>query len=113
VISEEVDEKYDIPEIEFNLDEKKKKIKDNLRNVVEPSYQSDVLAHIIGGVLEKKTIEASKVKYESAKKIAEENAKKERENDADKDNIREDLTVDDEIFDWSRAIIFAQISKNA
>ena len=51
--------------IEYNLNEQKTKIKDNLDFVNEPNYRSNILAKFIGGELEKKTHEKSKTNYDN------------------------------------------------
>ena len=75
--------------IEYNLNEQKTKIKDNLDFVNEPNYRSNILAKFIGGELEKKTHEKSKINYDYELKIVKEKAVEERANADGKEAIKD------------------------
>lgn len=110
---EEEEKKKELPEIQFNLNEAKKKIKYNLSLMKEPNTQANILAQVIGGELEQKVLAKSKITYDNAYKDAEKKATEDLDKSEHKDEKDENLKEDGYVYDWTRAIILAQVSKIA
>jgi hypothetical protein len=107
--AEEEEGPAELPPIKFNLDEKKNAVKNSVPKNKKPGLKANVVAQLMGG--EAKRVIQDKSKTDYANKLAElEGAAEDEEN---KDNEEETFNSKREIFDWSRAIILAHVSKGA